>query len=163
MKIELRAVKYAAFASEETSCFEATIWVDGKRAGTADNEGRGGHTHIHPRELEKTLDAYAATLPRIVTNIKADDEPGGFFTYQPDGAGVIDDLLHDHLTARDLTRALKRHVMFLREGKCYQTKHHASLAFDTPAALAASLASLKASQILNALPFADALAIYKTF
>ena len=33
MKIELKNVQYAAFASEETNCFEATIYVDGIFAG----------------------------------------------------------------------------------------------------------------------------------
>lgn len=163
MKIELRNVKYAAFASEETSCFQATIWIDGKRAGEASNEGRGGMTRIEPRALEARLDEHAKTLAPIVTNIKDASEPSGFFTYQPRGDSLIDNALNDYLTARDLTRALKRNVLFIRDGKCYQTKHHATLAFDTPAALAATLASLKATQILNALPFEAALALYRTF
>lgn len=38
----LKNLKYAAFASEETHCFEATVYVDGKRFCIASNEGHGG-------------------------------------------------------------------------------------------------------------------------
>ncbi len=41
-RVEIKNLKYAAFASQETSCFEATIYVDGKRFCTARNEGSGG-------------------------------------------------------------------------------------------------------------------------
>ncbi len=41
-KVTIKNLKYAAFASQETSCFEATIYVDGKRFCTARNEGSGG-------------------------------------------------------------------------------------------------------------------------
>jgi hypothetical protein len=42
MKVELKNVKYSAFASQETHCFEATVYIDGKRVGTVSNEGYGG-------------------------------------------------------------------------------------------------------------------------
>lgn len=42
IKITLKNLKYAAFASQETACFAATVYVDGKRLCTARNEGHGG-------------------------------------------------------------------------------------------------------------------------
>lgn len=41
MKVELKNIKIAKFASEETLCFEATIYIDGKRSGTVKNNGWG--------------------------------------------------------------------------------------------------------------------------
>ncbi len=41
-KITIKNLKYAAFASQETSCFEGTVYVDGKRFCIASNEGHGG-------------------------------------------------------------------------------------------------------------------------
>ena len=64
MKIELRNVKYFAAGSEETSCFTATVYVDGKKAGTAQNHGTGGPTMVHPFTIEKHINDYAATLPK---------------------------------------------------------------------------------------------------
>ena len=41
-KIELKNLKTAEFASEETHCFEATVYLDGKRFCIASNQGHGG-------------------------------------------------------------------------------------------------------------------------
>jgi len=40
--IELKKVKTCKFASKETDCFEAQVWVDGVRAGWVSNDGNGG-------------------------------------------------------------------------------------------------------------------------
>jgi len=42
MKFTLKNVKYFASMSEETHCFTATIYVDGKRLSTVKNGGFGG-------------------------------------------------------------------------------------------------------------------------
>jgi len=50
--IELKNLKVAEFASEETTCYEATVYVDGKRFCIASNQGHGGessHDPIRPR------------------------------------------------------------------------------------------------------------------
>ena len=47
MEIKLKNLKIAKFMSEETTCFQATIYVDGKIAGTAQNDGHGGSTYCH--------------------------------------------------------------------------------------------------------------------
>ena len=52
MKIELKNFKHAEFASHETHCYEATVWVDGKRAFYASNEGHGGADDYTPLHAE---------------------------------------------------------------------------------------------------------------
>lgn len=47
MIITLKNFKHAAFASQETYCFQATVYADGKKVGVASNEGHGGSTFIH--------------------------------------------------------------------------------------------------------------------
>ena len=42
MLITLKNIKVHPDMSEETHCFSATIYVDGKKAGFVKNEGRGG-------------------------------------------------------------------------------------------------------------------------
>ena len=41
-KLELKSVKVHQAMSEETLCFSATIYVDGKQAGAVTNRGHGG-------------------------------------------------------------------------------------------------------------------------
>lgn len=48
MKLELKNLKIAEFASEETTCYQATVYVDGVRAILASNEGHGGPDNFIP-------------------------------------------------------------------------------------------------------------------
>ena len=52
-KLELRKIKYAAFASEETACFEADVYLNGVAILTAQNSGKGGATNFHHHNYEK--------------------------------------------------------------------------------------------------------------
>ena len=63
MKIELRNIKYSDFASEETACYQATIYIDGKKVGEVSNSGKGGCDNIYPYEVENMINRYAKTLP----------------------------------------------------------------------------------------------------
>lgn len=51
MKIELKNIKYSAFASEETHCYEAALYVDGKPLAIVRNDGHGGADYVdqHPK------------------------------------------------------------------------------------------------------------------
>ena len=42
MKYALKGIKYAAFASQETPCYRASITRDGKKIGEVSNDGHGG-------------------------------------------------------------------------------------------------------------------------
>jgi hypothetical protein len=55
VKVELKNVKVAKFASHETTCFEASIYIDGKKAGMVWNDGQGGSNNYHPWELSSTV------------------------------------------------------------------------------------------------------------
>ena len=47
MKIELKALKIHDDMSEETTCFSATVYGNGKKVGTAKNDGRGSCTFVN--------------------------------------------------------------------------------------------------------------------
>jgi hypothetical protein len=160
VKIELRNVKYAAFASQETLCFEAVIYLDGVKAGTVSNEGHGGSNMYSPWAVEEKLAAHAKTLPAIVSDYLEDD--GKPFSYPASADTVIDDLLQAFLAERDLRRLLKSKLAFIKGGKLYATKKL------TPAQLgvltsdpAGTKARHKADAILNVLPFDEAMALYR--
>lgn len=115
MKIELKNVKYAAFASEETNCFSLTIYVDGVRSGTARNDGKGGMTFIEPHSLRERFEAFAATLPPL--DVSRLGTPGE--TMPMDAELLIDGLFEDHLTKRDLKRLCSTKVLFRVPGETY--------------------------------------------
>ena len=47
MKLELKAVKHSEWASQETNCYQATIYLEGKPFASVQNEGFGGPTSIY--------------------------------------------------------------------------------------------------------------------
>jgi hypothetical protein len=154
MNIELRNVKYAAFASEETACFSAAVFIDGKRVGEVSNDGHGGCHRYSSFELEDRLDAHAKTLPPI----KKDWCPEGL---QQTADILIDRALDYALMARDLKRCLKDRLVFVRDGKVFRSKRLPPDALAQALANPArALAQFKATALLNALPFDEALALF---
>jgi hypothetical protein len=67
VKIELRSMQYAAFASEETACYSASLYVDGTKIGIVGNDGHGGCDSFHGDQAAyREADAWCrANLPKI--------------------------------------------------------------------------------------------------
>jgi len=152
MKIELKSIKYSEFASHETSCFEAAVYIDGKRAGTVENNGQGGCNFYHPHELEEALKAHAKTLPKVMYHEHEFDQ---------DADTLIGDLLTEHLHAKDLKRALNKRIMFVtHDDQLKETINLERQRMESILANAALVGQLKAKTILNLLPFDQALSLY---
>ncbi len=111
MKIALKNIKYAVFASEETNCFEASVYIDGKKQGVVTNGGKGGCNFYHPRSLGVMLEVYAETLPPI-------DTQWGAIGASADV--LIDDLMTKHLEEKERTRLCKGKTVVRFEGQTYQ-------------------------------------------
>lgn len=74
MKIEVKNVKHAAFASQETMCFTADLLVNGQKLGAVRNDGRGGANvfEVYGREVRALMDeadAYCKTLPGVQSEV----------------------------------------------------------------------------------------------
>ena len=162
MKVEIKNLKYAEWASQETNCFDASVYIDGKRVGTVRNDGSGGPNFYHPHSVEQTLQKYAATLPpTVVIYDNGNGEERGEMPLVADD--IIHELLMEHLYQGDLKRNFKSYILFVRDNKVMSTKKL------TPAQLISWLAhpelpaKLKSDKILNLMPFAEALKIYIDF
>ncbi len=70
MKIELKNLKINEAFSEETTCFMADVFVNGKKVAHARNDGRGGCTFIHAypnqHELVAQAEKFCSELPKQV-------------------------------------------------------------------------------------------------
>ena len=66
MEITLKNVKHYESMSEETYCFEASLYADGKRVGRVSNRGTGGcHDYDFDMKTERELDEWCkANLPK---------------------------------------------------------------------------------------------------
>lgn len=155
-KIELKNLKHSDFASQETYCFEASVYIDGKKAGTVSNQGCGGCHSYHPNTLYQILAKEAAKLPHHEWRLN--DQ---VLSVAPDADTIISELVTEALTAKDLKSGMRRRILFVGEdGSVFETQAM------TAAALAVQLVrkdlyeKLKTKTILNLLPFPEALSIY---
>jgi hypothetical protein len=117
MMIELKNVKHSEFASEETHCYEATLYVDGVRWGVVGNDGHGGPDHFHGVEgrnygdLPALDERIAAAYPRITFGDDAEGISASLET-------VCGDLVNQFLRSRALTRmyaGTKSKVLYFKE------------------------------------------------
>ena len=113
--VELKNLKHAAVASEETHCFQATVYIDGKREGTVSNEGTGGPNTYSPSSLQDTLNAIAAKMPPIDMSEYGVREP----LPQSDETligGIVDRMLEE----KQIKRICAKSTYFRKPGETYQ-------------------------------------------
>ena len=160
MKLELKNIKHTAWASEETHCYQASLYVDGKPVAIVSNDGHGSSDRDYPhgnfrpplkdftdvgndyRSVMHNIHAYFASLPKT--------DACGIF---PDGIEQslemwCCDQVNDWLSARELKKNLKKSYVFHFADGAGMFAHKLR-----PASTVAV--------VLNDLPFDEALAIWK--
>tara|TARA_R110000824_G_scaffold80841_1_gene203191 strand:+ start:2503 stop:3024 length:522 start_codon:yes stop_codon:yes gene_type:complete len=107
-KIELKNIKFAEFASEETSCYQGTLYVDGKRFANVSNEGHGGCDSQHPikpytyKDIRKLEETIAKEYPKWGSKYGGEDE------YDTNLEIVCGNLLNQWHVDKDVKRNLKK-------------------------------------------------------
>jgi len=153
MKLELKNIKHTEWASQETLCYQADLYVDGKPVALVSNDGHGGcdREYQHPKHkgdfrvwvlAMAAVHDYFASLPM--------DEKYGMAQQLEYWCA---DTVNDYLTARDLKKALRKKFLFTLKDRAglYESKTRPSPT-DNDVAL-----------LLNDAPFDDALAIYRSW
>lgn len=121
VNLELKNIKYAAFNSHETDCFEATIYKDGKRWCFASNDGRGGETMLYalndgsPSELRREIETINAGLGEKTEKIS-----GKNYTFKLTVEMLVNNLLTEHLIEKDIKSLLKRRICFVKNGAVHE-------------------------------------------
>lgn len=162
MRIELKNVKHYASMSEETQCFEATVYIDGKKATRVSNRGFGGAHEYDNREVESRLVEYAKTLP------SKDITFGERTITVPESAdGLIDDALEAVLVEKEEARFRKlamkdiaTRVLYVREGKMYCTTKTAD---QTLLRRTAEHHAANGLEVLNLMSFETAYPIWRRY
>tara|TARA_R110000868_G_scaffold401988_1_gene677877 strand:+ start:373 stop:882 length:510 start_codon:yes stop_codon:yes gene_type:complete len=165
--LTIKNVKHSVFASQETNCFEATVYWNGKKAGYAENSGRGGCTDIHwlNRDAEKEAITWAKTQPDIVTDLCLQDSDE-IFTYTFDLEGAIDELLETHLAEKELKTKLKTKLL-IKDDNSNKDEFHSwtfkKYKFSKEQLIEGVLkkANLVNPIVLNLLPLNEALKIWR--
>lgn len=107
MKCELKKLQVYARMSEETTAFNAELWIDGVKAAECKNSGRGGNNDIYfiDRALEKRFNEYCASLP---------NEPE--YDLKMDADLFISMLVEETEAKKKLARHTKTKVLFRLPG-----------------------------------------------
>lgn len=155
MKFELKNVNFYPRLSEETNCFVASLYVDGKMICTVKNDGHGG-CDMHELAKGRTRAELQAVHDWVKANVPARDYEG--ITIQPDLDTVVDELLMTHLATKDLTKLLK--------GKIVAKVGEAIICWAIPPAKLGEcrerlLKAKPGAEFLNDMPFEQALEIYR--
>jgi hypothetical protein len=118
--LELKNIKYTAWASEETNCYQASLYLDGKKIALVSNDGHGGCDNFYREEgvlptVEAEIHEYFKTLPRIqFTNFAVDQDLETWCGSQ----------VERYLSSKDLKRHIKKGSI-IKDGKnVYTWKHH---------------------------------------
>jgi len=106
MKIELKRVSFNERMSEETNCFVADLYINGKKVGECSNDGRGGCTDYRgdrPEHYQVIRDAenYFKSLPKV----KSEEYN---FEYQPTLESAIDDQFEEYLKVKAFKKLEKK-------------------------------------------------------
>ena len=124
-RITLKSIKHTVWASQETHCFQAVIYLDGKRVLNVDNAGRGAsHKYWSVKEQEqeetkKILDecrqhAYEFLKANRALTMEVDGETIDM-SDMPDSElldWLIADLVNEHLCLKEMKRCLKKKIFF---------------------------------------------------
>lgn len=111
--IEIKNVKHIAWASEETHCYQATLFVDGEKWGMVSNEGHGGPDNFEGIAGRSYTDI-AALNARIAESIPPYEFEGQSLPY--DLEMICGDLVNEWLRNREFDRAMKSKVLFTKPG-----------------------------------------------
>jgi len=78
MNLEMKSIKHFASGSQETYCYTAVVYLDGKPFADVSNDGHGGCDRVHPhnktpftkvqgawREKFQEIEEYFASLPKV--------------------------------------------------------------------------------------------------
>jgi hypothetical protein len=109
MRIELKKFVHMKSLSEETLCYTADVYVDGKLYARVENRGRGGATtvFVEPsmRAMEQSVNNYCQSLPPVVAY---------GYTLNMDFESYVDDLASRQVAAKELKPLLKRKILAIK-------------------------------------------------
>ena len=116
MKFELKNIKFYESMSEETNCFQADLFINGKKIAYVKNTGQGGSTdyHVHDFKLQSVLreaEQFCLTLPK--------EKISDTFDFQLTLESKIDDLFEAWLK----TKGDKKFLKDMEKGLMYGNKY----------------------------------------
>jgi hypothetical protein len=115
----LKKFEYLASRSDETYCFGAKLYVDGKPFADCGNSGQGGPTDVYIyyecEALGEEIKRFLATQPKVIP-------PGHTFELDCDLEYIVDELVQQIMLERELRKIMaltKANLVFKSSGDHY--------------------------------------------
>lgn len=168
MNLQLKNIQYAAFASQETHCYSATLYLDGKPVAIVWNEGNGGCDSVRPVN-EKSVGVFADAIKKITAYFESQPEKdtglengdGTPFMSKDNIESWCTRQVNHWLAVKELKKATKGHIVFTKspdEPGVFSAKIKAGDNKDRMAAWVKS--KYPAAVILNDLPVEEAIRLW---
>jgi hypothetical protein len=128
MNITLKNIKHSETFSEETHCFTATVYLDGKPAFGVKNDGHGGSNMYY--SVPNGTNHVHALVEDIDKELGKEKVLSGFDDVPPmDNCleFVVGELIDNWLIDKEIKRCLKK-ICYVKEGSVYTTKTPATAA-----------------------------------
>ena len=127
--ISIRGLKHSEFASHETHCFQASIWLKKTRVCIAENDGRGGATDFNRTQTIKkeTWSEFMPLLVREANRIMPllwedeewftpkDEDPSdvvhGNSAWSSNLECVVAHLINEELSKKEMLRRMKNKLL----------------------------------------------------
>jgi hypothetical protein len=116
LNLELKNIKVIKSMSEETTCFSANLYLNGKKVAVLSNRGVGAcdSQHFYERAVEKLVHDWFQTQP----DEEYPDGEGGFYTMPTTLETWTHIQLERHLIIKEYRRVAKKHpVGMLADGR----------------------------------------------
>ncbi|TWI15515.1 hypothetical protein [Sphingobacterium siyangense] len=118
MNIELKNVKHFPSLSQETEAFTASLYIDGKHAGFAENTGHGGSTDYYGKDAKgKVLIKQAEDFAK---SFKKPDDRFINMAFEE----KINELLYDHLQKKEFEKFNRKLAKITAYGIAYGIPNH---------------------------------------
>jgi hypothetical protein len=156
MKIELKSLNVMLGRSDETYCYTASLYVNGKKIGDVGNSGMGG-----PDDFRGDMTKFQEADTWVSQNMPQ------MHLYDDHSIPMTIELLcgsivEDSLLKKDLKKSLAKEVILEIPGtKGLQSMRWKGVRKITEAHILSAQKSYPKANILNTLPFDDALKIFK--
>ncbi len=166
MKLELKNIKYANWASQETACYDANLYVNGQPFAVVSNNGHGGADYVDrdPRFKEIYQCIWSETLEEVEQYCREAYKFKGYKGTWLNGSLEIacGALLDAHLNRKHYKKLLRQVCFLTEEGELLsfpkRIKPEPSI-YDT---IREARDDLKNVTFLNELSFDDAVAKIKS-
>ena len=155
-RISLKNIKHSEFASEETHCYQASVYFDGKKIGTTSNQGFGGCDDAYADKGKESQWAdmldYIKTIPPVASE------------YFDDGLTVdleliCGELVNDHLLMKDAQKITRGKIAFFEGEWDGSYRYYTTKGRDVRKLIAHIRSKHPNATILNQMPLNDIAAL----